>query len=213
MAITDILSGAVDLARGLLLPSLSVDVVAITSAGGFGQMFAQARPLVADVYEMADLMEHPLETGSVIADHIVFRPVEIELPLMCVGELAYRSTYAALRQTFKAGTLLTIRTRTGSYPNMVITDLPHEETPDSFDAISVRLRLREARFVTPKSGLSSKQVKNQSQASSAKRGSQQTTSTNAATGSKATSAANDSGAGATPSGSTAYKLYKWAYGS
>ena len=209
MAITDILSGAVDLARGLLLPSLSVDVVAITSAGGFGQMFAQARPLVADVYEMADLMEHPLETGSVIADHIVFRPVEIELPLMCVGELAYRSTYAALRQTFKAGTLLTIRTRTGSYPNMVITDLPHDETPDEFNAISIRLRLREARFVTPKQGLASDQVANQSQSSTQNRGTQQTSAAGASTTGQAGTAYSQSGAGPTPSpqGSTLRQWY------
>src|SRR5574340_1350031 len=156
MAITDIITGAVSLARGMITPTRAVDVVAIT-AGGFAPVFASARPLMASVYEFADIMEHPLETGAVIADHIVFQPIEIELPLLCIGELAYRSTYAAIRATFNAGTLLTIRTRTGSYPNMVITDLPHDETPDVFDGVAIRLRLREARFVTPKTGLSSSQ--------------------------------------------------------
>lgn len=205
MAITDILTGGASLAQGLITPTRAIDVVAITAAG-FAPVFAAARPLTASVFEFADLMEHPLETGAVIADHIVFQPVEIELPLLCVGEFAYRSTYAAIRSTFNAGTLLTIRTRTGSYPRMVITDLPHDETPDQFDAVSIRLRLREARFVTPKTGLSSSQVKNPSQASTARRGSQQTTSGNASTTAKANSTAAQSGAGATPRGSTLYRL-------
>lgn len=200
MAISDILSNAVGAVQSYLTPSLSVDVVAITD-GGFNQLFANARPMIASVYEMADLMEHPIETGAVIADHIVFKPIEISLPLLCVGELAYRSTYAAIRSTFKAGTLLTVRTRTGSYPDMVIAELPHEESGDIFDAISIRLHLREAHFVTPKTGLSSNQVANKSQASTTNRGNQQTSPTSAASAAKATAQTPSQ-----PSGST---LYQW----
>lgn len=207
MALQDILSGAVSLARSAITPTKAVDVVAITGAG-FLPLFAAARPLQANVTELADIMEHPLETGAVITDHIVFQPIEIELPLLCVGEVAYRSTYAALRSTFQQGALLTIRTRTGSYPSMVITDLPHEETPDVFDGVAIRLRLREARFVTPKTELSSKQVKNPAQASTTNRGAQQTSTPGAAAAGKATTAASNSSQGATPRGS---QLYRWAY--
>lgn len=207
MAITDVLSGAVDLARSLITPSKAVDVVAITGAG-FLPLFSAARPLAASIYEFADVMEHPLETGSVIADHIVFKPIEIELPLLCVGEVAYRSTYAAIRTVYAAGTLLTIRTRTSSYPNMVITDLPHDETPDAFNAIAIRLRLREAHFVTPATGLASDQVDNQAQTSTQNRGAQQTTAANASTTTQVNSTAAASGQGATPQGST---LYRWVY--
>lgn len=211
MAITDIITGAAGLAQSLLVPTKAVDVVAITGAG-FVPLFQSARPLTASVYELADLMEHPLETGAVIADHIVYRPIEIELPMLCVGELAYRSTYAALRATFNSGTLLTIRTRTGSYPNMVISDLPHDETATEFDAISIRLRLREARFVTPKTGLAQDQVQDPKQASTVNRGAQQTTAANASTTARAESTMGQSAAGKTPSsqGST---LYQWYAGS
>lgn len=208
MALQDVLFGAVNLARSALTSTTAVDVVAITGAG-FVPLFSEARPLQANVIELADLMEHPLETGAVISDHIVFKPVEIELPLMCVGEIAYRSTYAALRATFLAGTLLTIRTRTGSYSNMVITDLPHEETPDVYDGVSVRLHLREARFVTPKTELSSSQVKDPSQASTLNKGAQPTRTPSAAAASKASSAAAGSAQGAAPQGS---QLYRWTYG-
>lgn len=208
MAITDVITGALTAAKSLLIPTKAIDVVAITGAG-FLPLFSLARPLTASVYELADLMEHPLETGAVIADHIVFRPIEIELPLLCVGEVAYRSTYAAIRATFNAGTLLTIRTRTGSYSNMVISDLPHDETPNEFDAISIRLRLREARFVTPKTGLSQDQVQDPKQASTVNRGSQQTSAANASTSAKAASTFQQSGAAKTPSvqGSTLYQWY------
>lgn len=208
MAVSDVIFGAASLARGIIKPTKAVDVVAITGAG-FMPLFTQARPLTAGVYETADVMEHPLETGAVIADHIVFQPVEIELPLLCIGDLAYRSTYALLRSTFNAGTLLTIRTRTGSYPNMIITDLPHEETADVFDGIAIRLRLREARFVTPKTGLSKEQTKDAKQSSTTNRGSQQTSSANASTTAKARSTMQQSGAGPAPSpkGSTLYNWY------
>lgn len=208
MAVTDVIFGAASLARSLIRPSKAVDVVAITGAG-FLPLFSAARPLTAAVYELADLMEHPLETGAVIADHIVFRPVEIEIPMICVGEFAYRSTYAALRATFNSGTLLTVRTRTGSYPNMVMSDLPHEETPNEFDAITIRLRLREARFVTPKTGLSKSQVKDPKQASTTNRGAQQTSTANASTTAKASTTYSQSGAGKTPAveGSTLRQWY------
>lgn len=209
MALRDVLSGATSLARSLLTPTLAVDVVAITGAG-FIPLFPAARPLQANVIELAELMEHPLETGAKITDHIIFRPIEIELPLLCVGEIAYRSTYAALRATYLAGTLLTIQTRTGSYPNMVISDLPHEETPDMFDGVAIRLQLREARFVQPKTELASSQVKNPTQASTINKGTQQTSTPNTAAAGKAASAASGSAQGAQPQGST---LYRWAYGS
>lgn len=208
MALSDVIFGAATLAQALIRPTKAVDVVAITGPG-FAPMFSQARPLTASIYELAEVMEHPLEMGAVIADHIVFRPVEIELPLVCVGEIAYRSTYALLRSTFNAGQLLTVRTRTGSYPNMVITDLPHEETAEVFDGITMRLRLREARFVTPKTGLSQEQVKDPKQASTLNRGSQQTTAANASQSAKGASTFQQSGAASTPpvKGSTLYQWY------
>jgi hypothetical protein len=205
MAITDIITGAATFARGLITPTRAVDVVAIT-AGGFVPVFGNARPLTASVFEFADLMEHPLETGAVIADHIVFQPVEIELPLVCVGEFAYRATYAAIKAAFKSGTLLTVRTRTGSYPNMVIVDLPHDETPDQFDAIAIRLRLREASFVSPKTGLAPAQVKNPAQASTVNRGAQQTTAATTSQASKAASSYSNAQP-PTPQGSTLRRWY------
>lgn len=210
MAITDILAGAVNIGRSLIKPTRAVDVVAITGPG-FVPLFSFARPLTAEVHERAELMRHPLETGAKIADHIVFDPVEIELPMIIAGELNYRSTYALIRQTFLAGTLLTVVTRTGSYPNMVLQEIPHEETPSSFDAIGMRIVLSEANFVQPKSGsLSQEQAENPSQSSTVNRGAQQTSAANASQSAKAGAAYGQSGSasGVGPQGSTLHQWYQ-----
>jgi hypothetical protein len=208
MPITDILSGGSSLARILPQASRAVDVVAITGAG-FAPIFQRARPLTASVYEVAQLMEHPLENGSVIADHIVHDPIEIDLPVVCVGEAEYRSTYQSIKTAYIAGTILTVTTRTGSYPNMVLLEIPHEESPEAFDAIRMDIRLREARFVQPQSqALSQGQVANANQSSTLARGSQQTTGANASLSGAAAGSYANSGSGAPATGST---LYRWAY--
>lgn len=207
MALTDILSGVVNAGLSLLRPTAAIDVVALLGPG-FSPLFALARPMTATVYEDARLMEHPLEMGSVIADHIVIEPLEIDLPCIVVGELEYRNTYAAIKGAFTTGTLLTVVTRTGVYPNMVLTAMPHEERAQSFNAIEMRLRLRHAVFVQPQSSkLPESQTQNPAQSSTQQRGAQQTTPTPPARTAAAADAYSNSGAGAPAArGST---LYQW----
>lgn len=205
MALTDILSGAVNIGLSLLRPTMAIDVVAVLGPG-FVPLFALARPMTATVYEDASLMEHPLEDGSVIADHIVIEPLEIEMPCVIAGELEYRTTYAALKTAFTTGTLLTVVTRTGVYPNMVLTSIPHQETPKSFNAIEMNLRLRHAVFVKPKSTkLPASQTQDPKQASTIKTGQKQTTPTPAPQADAAAASYGASGA-SQPQGST---LYRW----
>lgn len=202
MPVSDVLAGAAAFIRGLV-PTLQSDVVAVLS-GGFAPIFSLARPMAASVYERAEPMEHPLETGATVTDHLVFKPVQIEIPLICAGNFAYRATYAAIRATYLSGLRLTVQTRTGSYDNMVIAELPHDESAEYFDAITIRLRLVEARFVTPETELASNQVANSSQSSTVKRGSQQTAAPTAAAETAVTDGAAQSGGGST--------LYRWTYG-
>lgn len=205
MALTDILSGTASFAMSLLRPTAAIDVVAVLGPG-FAPLFALARPLTATVFEDARLMEHPLEMGSVIADHIVIEPMEIELPCVITGELEYRATYAAIKTAFTTGTLLSVVTRTGVYSDMVITAMPHDERPQSFNAIEMSIRLRHAMFVQPQSTkMSASQTQNPAQASTVQRGSQQTTPTPAPRAAAAATGYENSGASA-PQGST---LYQW----
>ena len=202
MAISDILGPALSIGRALLTPSVSVDVVAIT-ADGFTPLFPSARPMQASVFEIAKLMDHPLETGSVISDHIVFDPIEIRMPMICVGELEYRATYATIKAVFLAGTVLSVITRTGVYPSMVIAEIPHEEDPAHFNAIQLNIRLREAKFVTPQTGQLNRSNTDANKTSTVARGAQKASTAPAA---QATQAKSEYGNSGLNQGST---LYRW----
>lgn len=176
----------------------SVDVVAVLKGDGGAQVFATARPMRATVYERAELMEHPLEDGSVIADHKVRRPTEIDMPLFIPGGPDLKTVFAEIRQLWIDGTVLTVQTTAGTYASMILTDVPHEEHPDAINSITVGLRFREARFVKAAyGGLAKGKVKAPAKASTVKRGGQQTT---AATAPQTAKAAD------TAKGSTLYRL-------
>jgi hypothetical protein len=112
----------------------------------FGQMFANARPLKATVRETSKVMEHPVETGAVIADHHIINPVEIDLS-MIVNSQFYAATYTQMRQAFVNATLLSVKTRVGTYSDMIIADMPHEEDAEQYDAITIALHLKQVLFV------------------------------------------------------------------
>lgn len=134
-----------------LLPSFAYDTVAVFNES-FEQIFVDARSVKAIVKEQAKVMEHPIETGAVITDHIVTLPVEVELSVLLTPG-TYQDTYKAIRSYFLSATLLVVQTRTGIYPNLLISGMPHEETPEQYDAISMTLNLREALFVAPAGGI------------------------------------------------------------
>lgn len=123
-----------------------VDVVGIWDQD-FRQVFADSRPVKASVVEPSKNMEHPIETGSVITDHRVILPVEIDLSLI-MKAATYAAQYGQIRAAFISGELFYVHTRTGVYKNMMITDIPHEESPEMFDTITMALKMREVQFVT-----------------------------------------------------------------
>jgi hypothetical protein len=154
----------------------SADVVAVLNGESSAQVFEKARPLRATIFEVSTLMEHPIENGSSIADHKVTQPVEIELPVVLSNSDDYKQTFAEIRQLFNSGTFLTVQTRVASYSKMVLLEMPHEETPEEFDSVTIGLRFREALVVTATyGGLAPAQVKAKPKASTVKRGAQQTT--------------------------------------
>lgn len=124
----------------------TADVVLVARADTGEQVFALARPMQANVYEVAELMEHPLEDGSAVTDHIVYKAVEIELPLIITGaDLA--SVFAEIRELYWAGEVLSVQTRAATYDSMVIQAIPHDERADELDAVTIALQLKEAKFI------------------------------------------------------------------
>lgn len=145
------------------------DVVAVLD-DSFAQLFVNARPIKATVKESAKVMEHPVEKGSTVTDFRIIQPVEIELS-MVLARGDYRNTYAQIKRVFERAALLTVQTRTGSYGNMMISSIPHDEDADMFDAVALALTLREVILIEPQ--YATIKPSNPTKANTVKRGEQQ----------------------------------------
>ncbi len=138
----------------------------------FNQVFPKARIMKPIVKPTAMGMEHPVESGVLLTDHIIIKPLEIELSIIVPG-FDLSNTYQIIYDYFRNFTLFTIQTKTSSYSNLYILEMPHEEDPDLFDAISLTLKFKQAQIststvssitpVTPKSPVDSTTVNRGSQ--------------------------------------------------
>lgn len=133
-------------ALGILNSSAAVDVVGVFNSQTLAQVFESARPTRCQVREGSKTMEHPIETGAMIGDHRIINQVEIYLPLIIPSRF-YSSAYTEIKNLYNGATLLSVQTKTAVYQNMFIVDLPHEETPELYDAITMILHLKEVFFV------------------------------------------------------------------
>lgn len=126
---------------GNALLGVNQDAVAVFDSN-LNQVFENARPMSADVHPRSKLLDHPLEQGQIVSDHKVILPLEITMPMVVVSAY-YRDTYQEIWNLWKASELLNVQTRTGTYINMVIAEMPHEERVERYDAILLRMRFRQ----------------------------------------------------------------------
>jgi hypothetical protein len=127
---------------------VTADVVGIFDSSTFEQLYTGARPVKASVKTTAKVMQHPIEDGSSITDHRIIEPTEIELStILNVGDSA--SVYANIRKGFINATLYIVQTKTGSYKNMIISAMPHEETAEMATSISLAIKMTEVKLVKP----------------------------------------------------------------
>jgi hypothetical protein len=127
------------------------DDVCLLDANTFAQLVEPARPVRLSVKEHSKVMEHPIETGATITDFTITLPVEISMTLILTMG-GYRGVFQQLQQLHQSATLLIVQTRTTSYAPMLIAEMPHEETTDMVDGVTVSLRLKQVLLVTASSG-------------------------------------------------------------
>lgn len=137
-------------ASNILTGSLRIDVVGVFDGESLEQVFKNARPMKASVREAQKVMQYPVETGVTLSDHKVVLQKQIDLSLVIPARF-YESTYQQIVGAAMNATLLTVQTRAGVYPNMIIEAYPHEEDPALYDAITMGLKLTEVLFVAPAS--------------------------------------------------------------
>lgn len=93
------------------------------------------------------IFEHPIETGTVITDHIILEPRQINIQ-------AYISIYDSetlteLEQLYLSGTKLTVRAENKIIKNALIKSKPKEINSDVFDKTLYSITFREAEEKEP----------------------------------------------------------------
>lgn len=128
------------------IPTYAQDIVAVYDSQS-NQLFADARPTKVDVKERAKVLEHPTESGGTVTDWRVIQPIEIDMAMTLIPT-TYADTYNQIKSVYMGVNLVTVQTNTGTYPNMMISDIPHIEDAAHFDTIVMQLKFKEARIVT-----------------------------------------------------------------
>lgn len=147
---TNALISGLTVASDLLNNLGAVDTVAIFDSVTLQQVLQEGRPMAAEVRETSMVMSHPVETGTILSDNHIINPIEIQM-LMFVSSDNYNLIYGQLKQAFVAANSFTVQTRTGVYPNMIISDMPHREDSEMYDAIFIAIRFKEVLYVVPTS--------------------------------------------------------------
>lgn len=131
-------------AMSLLTSSLSVDVVRITDSKG-RQVFAMARALKAGIINESEFFQHPLEDGNKTTDFKIDKPIVIQLGVLIPTD-TYTPVYSALVDAKTNGEQFIIQTFAGSFPNMVIKSMPHEESSEYGDCLAMQITFEEVKW-------------------------------------------------------------------
>jgi len=105
------------------------------------------------------IMYHPVEDGSIIADHDVIQPLEIKLSCKLVN-IDYQSVYFKIYDAFYDKTKLIVQSKVNSYTDMYITALPTKQYADNYSGIDIQITFQQALFTQPKYGITPKNPAN-----------------------------------------------------
>lgn len=146
--------------------------VQVLDGEGFEVLFESAAPMRLTVRDEKRATRFPVETGGERSDHVVDNAIEIAIEFVVTGHTA-RQQFQAMRQAYLDRKLVTVQTRMGSYPNMLIEAFPHEETVSISDGAVLPVRFIEWLEIQPEYGeLQQNQVADAKQSSTVQRGAQ-----------------------------------------
>lgn len=104
------------------------------------------------------LAKHPVETGAQIADHKIFEPARIDMQ-MAFPALLYDSVFKQLQKLYRESTWLAVLAKNRVYHNMIITDIPHDESPRRINRLIFNITFQEV-LRAEGTGLSARDVAN-----------------------------------------------------
>lgn len=115
----------------------------------YKQLFPDAQIVKIDPRRTSKMMEHPIESGSIITDFKVINPTIINVSMMITSK-NYKSVYASIENAYKNSTSLIVQTNARVFKNIVISDMPHSEDPDHYNSLMMALSLKEVFTVSTK---------------------------------------------------------------
>lgn len=164
--------------------SVSQEAIAILDAETLRPIFTLANPMQVTVRELSKILSFTAEDGSERSDHIVYLPVEVDIPFLLTDDM--RNVYGAFKQAWKTQTELVVQTRVDTYKGMLIYEMPHDENAEQGASTVVQVKMRVFDTIKPEYGsLPPSKVAKKSQASTVKKGQVQTTESTAPTKRKA----------------------------
>lgn len=99
------------------------------------------------VEDSAQLFEHPIESGAVITDHMIFNPKRVSISALI--SLDDRTTPEELMNFYLNGTGLTIRAENQIIQNAVIESKPFKLDAEHFNKTLYTISFKEAQEVIP----------------------------------------------------------------
>ena len=163
----------------ILATSSAADLVAILDNDNLQQLFAATAPMRVSVRESKKATQFAVEDGTTRSDHVTVDAVEISIDLFISDELS-RNGYEEIRQAWRDNRLVTVQTKISSYPDMLILEIPHDETPEAGGSIMMPIRMQEWRTYEPQFGaLPPQKVKRKEQSSTVAAGQKQTSNAGA----------------------------------
>lgn len=169
----------------ILASTSAADLVAILDNETLQQIFRASSPMRVSVRESKVASKFAAEDGTEKSEHVYTNATEISMDLFIDDEQS-RNGYEEIRQAWLENRLVTVQTRVSSYQNMLILDMPHDETTDTNGAIVMPIRMQEWRTYEPQYGaLPPQKVKRKEQSSTVNAGQKQTSETDPATRRKA----------------------------
>lgn len=155
------------------MATIETGLVGILDSESFEQLFVAANPMRVSVREEKRITKFQVEDGGTRSDHVVQDAREIAIDLLIEDEFA-RNMYLQLQQAWRDNRLVIVQTKVSSYENMLIESIPHDETPELGNGISMPIKLTEWRTVTPQYGsLPPSKVASKKQSDTTKQGQKQ----------------------------------------
>ena len=107
------------------------------------ELLTSASIVSCSVNDTSKVMEHPIESGAVVADYKVFNPVTATLNVS-LSQTEFSGEFAEVYSAYKNCEFLTLQTKTNVYSNLQVLSLQHDANVQNINRPQLVIQLKEA---------------------------------------------------------------------